>query len=495
MDVQFVDTTLRDGHQSLWAFSMRTGMMDAVAADLDRAGFKAIEVPILGIFIKKCIRDLKEDYWALARLLARKMPNTTKIGLGGAFILPFELATPRSVIELYYRHMAEIGVVNRMQVTCNTLDQVKRSLPWIVPLLRNLGLEVVLALSYTISPRHTDEYYAKKTREILQFKPNAIYLKDQGGLLTVDRARTLLPAIMQSAGDVPLEVHSHCTTGQAELVYLEAMKLGIPTVHTAVPPLANGPSQPSVLSVAHNARVLGYSVSVDEDLLRSVAERLTAFAKQDGLPIGAPLEHDAAQYVHQVPGGVISNLKYQLAELRIQDRLDEVLDETVQVRKDLGYPIMITPLSQYVVTQAAINVAMGERYKLIIDEVILHALGTYGEDSGFTCMDANLKDKILSMQRAAELKVRPNLDVPLNEVREKLGGPNLSDDEFLLRYVMKGDQEIKAMRAAGPPRQYHATLPLANLITELNKHPRVRYVRVQRSNDSLIVQGDSAVAS
>ena len=495
MDVQFIDTTLRDGHQSLWAFGMRTGMMEAVAADLDRAGFKAIEVPILGIFIKKCIRDLKEDYWALARLLARKMPNTTKIGLGGAFILPFELATPRSVIELYYRHMAEIGVVNRMQVTCNTLDQVKRSLPWIVPLLRNLGLEVVLALSYTISPRHTDEYYAKKTREILQFKPNAIYLKDQGGLLTVDRARTLLPAIMQSAGDVPLEVHSHCTTGQAELVYLEAMKLGIPTVHTAVPPLANGPSQPSVLSVAHNARVLGYSVSVDEDLLRSVAERLTAFAKQDGLPIGAPLEHDAAQYVHQVPGGVISNLKYQLAELRIQDRLDEVLDETVQVRKDLGYPIMITPLSQYVVTQAAINVAMGERYKLIIDEVILHALGTYGEDSGFTYMDTNLRDKILSMQRAAELKERSNLDVPLNEVREKLGGPNLSDDELLLRYVMKGDQEIKAMRAAGPPRQYHATLPLANLITELNKHPRIRYVRVQRSNDSLIVHGDSAVAS
>jgi oxaloacetate decarboxylase (Na+ extruding) subunit alpha len=300
---------------------------------------------------------------------------------------------------------------------------------------------------------------------------------------------------MQSAGDVPLEVHSHCTTGQAELVYLEAMKLGIPTVHTAVPPLANGPSQPSVLSVAHNARVLGYSVSVDEDLLRSVAERLTAFAKQDGLPIGAPLEHDAAQYIHQVPGGVISNLKYQLAELRIQDRLDEVLDETVQVRKDLGYPIMITPLSQYVVTQAAINVAMGERYKLIIDEVILHALGTYGEDSGFTCMDANLRDRILSLQRATELKERPNLNVPLNEVREKLGGPSLSDDEFLLHYVMKGDQEIKAMRAAGPPRQYHATLPLAKLITELNKHPRVRYVRVQRGNDSLIVQGDSAVAS
>jgi oxaloacetate decarboxylase alpha subunit len=496
VDVQFIDTTFRDGHQSLWAFSMRTGMMEAVAEDMDRTGFKAIEVPILGIFIKKCIRDLKEDYWALARLLAKKMPNTTKIGLGGAFILPFELVTPRSVVKLYYRHLAEIGVVNRMQVTCNTLDQVKRSLPWIVPMLKDLGLEVVLALSYTISPRHTDEYYAQKTRELLPFKPNAIYLKDQGGLLTVDRARTLLPAIMQNTGGIPLELHSHCTTGQAELVYLEAMKLGVPTLHTAVPPLANGPSQPSVLNVASNARVLGHSVSVDESLLRSVAERLTAFAKQDGLPIGAPLEHDAAQYVHQVPGGVISNLKYQLAELRIQDRLDEVLDETVQVRKDLGYPIMITPLSQYVVTQAAINVAMEERYKLVIDEIILHALGVFGEDSGFTYMDQNLRDKIVSLRRAAELKERPNLDMPLHEVREKLGGPDLSDEECLLRYVMKGDQEIKAMRAAGPPRKYHnSSLPLASLIKELNKYPRVRFVRVQRSNDSLVVRGHSSALS
>lgn len=496
MDVQFIDTTFRDGHQSLWAFGMRTGMMDAVAPDMDRAGFKAIEVPILGIFIKKCIRDLKEDYWELARLLAKKLPNTTKIGLGGAFILPFELATPRSVVKLYYRHLAELGVVNRMQVTCNTLDQVKRSLPWIVPMLRGLGLQVVLALSYTISPRHTDEYYAQKTRELLPFKPDAIYLKDQGGLLTVDRARTLLPAITQNTGGIPLELHSHCTTGQAELVYLEAMKLGIPTLHTAVPPLANGPSQPSVLNVASNAKVLGHSVSVDEALLRSVAERLTAFAKQDGLPIGAPLEHDAAQYVHQVPGGVISNLKYQLAELRIQDRLDEVLDETVQVREDLGYPIMITPLSQYVVTQAAINVAMGDRYKLIIDEVILHALGAFGEDSGFTCMDQNIRDKILNLRRAAELKERPDMDVPLHKVRERLGGSDLSDEELLLRYVMKGEQEIKAMRAAGPPRKYGCTsMSLASLIKELDRHPRVRFVHIQRSDNSLVVQGRSRALS
>jgi oxaloacetate decarboxylase alpha subunit len=493
LDICFVDTTFRDGHQSLWAFSMRTGMMAAVAEDMDRAGFDAIEVPIVGIFIKKCIRDLKEDFWELARMLARKLPNTTKSGFAGAFILPFELATPRSVIKLYYSHMAKIGVVNRVQVTCNTLDQIKRALPWIIPVFRDLGLQVALALSYTISPRHTDEYYAQKTRDLIPFKPDAIYLKDQGGLLTVDRARTLLLTIMQNANGIPVELHSHCTTDQAELVYLEALKLGIPTLHTAVPPLANGSSQPSVLSVARNARLMGFSTRIDDNIIRSVADRLTAFAKQDNLPIGAPLEHDVAQYIHQVPGGVISNLKYQLAELRIQDRLDEVLEETVRVRKDLGYPIMITPLSQYVVTQSAINVAMGERYKIVIDELILHAQGVFGEDSGFSWMDQNLKDRLLSLPRAVELANRQNPDISLKEIREKLGGPTLSDEEFLLRYVMKGDQEIKAMRAAGPPRQYHsAASPLATLIQDLKKYSGVRYVQVQRGDTSLILQKRSS---
>jgi oxaloacetate decarboxylase alpha subunit len=489
VDVRFIDTTLRDGHQSLWAFGMRTGMMEAVAEDMDRAGFEAIEVPIVGIFIKKCVRELKEDFWALAHMLVRKLPNTPKTGFAGAFIVPFELGTPRSVIRLYYRHLAEIGIINRVQVTCNTLDQVKRALPWIMPLFRELGLKVVLALSYTISPRHTDEYYAQKTRELLPFRPDAIYLKDQGGLLTVDRARTLLPAIMRNADGVPMELHSHCTTGQAEFVYLEALKLGIPTLHTALPPLANGSSQPSMFSVARNARIMGHTPVIDEEVLRPVSQRLTAFAMQDHLPIGAPLEHDAAQYIHQVPGGVISNLKHQLAELRLQDRLDEVLAETVTVRRDLGYPIMITPLSQYVVTQAALNVATGERYRLVIDEVILHALGTFGEDSGYTCMDQNLRDRLLATTRAAELAKRHHAEVPLEELRGRLGGPTLSDEEFLLRYVLKGEGEIEAMRAAGPPRRYgSATSPLLKLIDELGKHKNVRYVHVRRGDHSLIVR-------
>jgi oxaloacetate decarboxylase alpha subunit len=494
MGVRFIDTTFRDGSQSLWALGMRAGMIEAVAESMDRAGFNAVEVPVVGIYMKKFVRDLKEDPWEMARMVARKMPNTVKSCMAGGHILSFEAPPPRPLVELFFTRVAETGALNRAQITSNTFDQIKNILPWIVPVFKRLGLQIVPALSYTVSPRHTDEYYAQKTRDLLPFKPDAIYLKDQGGLLTVDRARTLLPVIIKNANGVPVELHSHCTTGLADLVYLEALKLGIRTLHTAVPPLAKGSSQPSVLNVARNAQMMGHSVRVDEKIIRSVAERLTAIAKQEKLPIGAPLEYDYAQYIHQVPGGVISNLRHQLAEMRILHRLDDVLEEAVQVRKDLGYPIMITPYSQFVVTQSAINVAMEERYKLVIDEVIRFAQGAFGDDSGYTSMDQNLRDKLLNMPRATELAAREQRDISLNEIREKLGGPGVSDEELLLRYIMKGDKEIAAMRAAGRPKQYYnTTLPLLTLIQELRKHREVRYIQFQRGDESLVLRNQSSI--
>ncbi len=213
------------------------------------------------------------------------------------------------------------------------------------------------------------------------------------------------------------------------------------------------------------------------------------------MPIGAPLEYDYAQYIHQVPGGVISNLKHQLTEMRCLHLLDKVIEESVQVRKDLGYPIMITPHSQFVVTQSTLNVTMGERYKHVIDEVILFALGVFGEDSGQPWMDQNLKDKLLANPRAKELKemaAKRMREIPLKDLRDKLGGPGVSDEEFLLRYIMKGEDEIRAMRAAGPPRKYlGAGMPLLALIEELGRHKQVRYVQVQRGSDSLVIQNQS----
>jgi len=492
LEARFSDTTYRDGSQSLWALGMRGGMIEATAELMDQAGYDAIEVPVTGIFVKKFVRDLKEDSWEIARMMARRITRTTKQNMGGAFFHPFEAPPPRSIIELFFARVVETGALDRIQVTTNTLGQLKGPFPWLIPMFRNLGLQVSLAISFSVSPRHTDEYYAQKTREVVAFKPDMIYLKDQGGLLTMDRIRTLFPLLVENANGVPVELHSHCTTGLAPLVYLEALGLGASVLHTAVPPLANGSSQPSIFNVASNARLMGYKTGIDESIVRTVSERLTAIAKRDKLPIGVPLEYDYAQYIHQVPGGVISNLRHQLTEMRCLHLLDKVLEEAVQVRKELGYPIMITPHSQFVVTQSTLNVTMGERYKHVIDEVILFALGVFGEDSGQPWMDQNLKDRLLASPRAKELKemaAKRMRDIPLKDLRDKLGGPGVSDEEFLLRYIMKGEDEIRAMRAAGPPRKYlGAGMPLLELIEELGKHKQVRYVQVRRGSDSLLVQ-------
>jgi oxaloacetate decarboxylase alpha subunit len=219
------------------------------------------------------------------------------------------------------------------------------------------------------------------------------------------------------------------------------------------------------------------------------------------MPMGEPMRYDYAQYIHQVPGGVISNLRFQLSEIGLSHRLDEVIRECIQIRADLGYPIMITPFSQFVGTQAAINVATGERYKAVIDELIRFAQGAFGEDSGYTWMDQNLKDKWLAMPRAKELSAlgkRQIDDISLEECRRKFGAPGISDEELMMRAIMGGAEEIEAMVAAGPPKRYLTSdMPLVMLLNELKKHRRVRYIQIQRGADSISLQnrGGNAAAT
>ena len=400
MEVRFVDTTFRDGSQSLWASGMRSGMMEAVAADMDQAGFDVSEVPANAIYFKKIIRDLKEDPWRLMRSLAEKMPNAKKACMGGTLNLNlFGTPTPPELGKLFFKLLAEMGALNRIQVMSNTHDQIKRDFPVLVPTFKGFGIDTAAAICYSISPRHTDEHFALKTREAAAWNPEVIYLKDQGGLVTPDRLRTLLPIIVENAGGIPVEVHSHCTTGLAPLVYMEALSLGVPTLHTGIPPLAEGAAQPSVLATARNARLMGHKHNLDEELLANISARLTAIARVDAMPEGAPMEYNQAQYIHQIPGGVISNLKFQLAGIGMDHRLEEVIEESVKVRTDLGYPMMITPHSQYMCTQAALNVATGERYQMVLDELIRFAQGAYGEDAGYLEMDTNLRDQLLANPR------------------------------------------------------------------------------------------------
>ncbi|HEX9145076.1 MAG TPA: hypothetical protein VGA09_12440, partial [Candidatus Binatia bacterium] len=268
------------------------------------------------------------------------------------------------------------------------------------------------------------------------------------------------------------------------LCALEAIKLGVEVVDTAVPPLANASSNPSIFNVALNARALGYTALVDDEALAPVARDLKFIAKREGFPIGAPVEYDYSQYVHQVPGGMISNLRYQLKNLGMLHRLDEVLEEAVRVRADLGYPIMVTPFSQFVGSQAAINVIQGERYKQVTDQVLQYALGYWGAEA-VDEVEASIKDKLLDRPRAKEFARWERPQPSLVEVRAKLGGPGVSDDELLMRYVV-GKDDVEAMRAASGPREYiSASKPLLALLENLTRRSDCHQIYIQKDGLSV----------
>ncbi len=468
---------------SLWAERMTTGMILPVASLADKAGFVGMELVGTSIF-KKCVRDLREDPWERIRLVSQKVQRTPLASMMARSISAFQL-TPRSVLKLWVERLAANGI-KRLQLMDPANDMVSL-VPYLLSSAQKAGLEVVLAVVYSLSPKHTDDYFARKVRAAQALNPSRIYLKDPAGLLTPERIQTLVPVFLKNANGIPVELHSHCTTGLAPLCYLEAIKLGVKTVHTAIPPLANGSSNPSVFNIVKNTRAMGYTPVIDESVIRPVSEHLTSIAKREGFPTGAPVEYDYSQFLHQVPGGVISNLEYQLSQLRMEERLAEVLDEIVRVRADLGYPIMVTPFSQFVASQAAINVMLGQRYQEVTDEVIQYALGFWGEEQS-SFMDREVKAKILDRSRSREWARWIPPEPTLEEVRERVGGVGVSDDEFLLRCFLRPD-EIETMRAAGPPNEYLTSRhPVATLIQQLTMQTDFKFIRIQQGGFSLTLQ-------
>jgi len=480
-EIRFVDTTLRDGQMSLWALNMKTGMMLPALPDMDRAGFDAMEF-FVSVMFKKVVRELKENPWERLRL-GTKQITKTRLRFHGGMKGAFE-KVPLSVSRLMVERIVAYGItLTRTSNPWNDFSVLQDELES----LRKMGVEAVVNLIFSVSPRHTDEYYAEKARDVAALKPYRICFKDVGGLLTPERTRALIPIIRENINDVPLEFHAHCNNGLAPLCCLEAIKLGVKIIHTAIPPLANGSSQPSVFNVATNARALGYSPVVDEAALKPVSEHFTSIAKRESFPIGTPVEYDHAQYLHQVPGGMISNLRHQLRLMGMADKLEATLEEAGRVRAEFGYPIMVTPLSQFVGSQAAINIILGERYKEVTDQVIQYALGLWGKE-GSTLMDPNVKDKILSRPRARELAGWEQPQPSIQEVRRNYGGLGVSDEELLLRFFA-GDQAVETMRAAGPPKEYlSATQPLVRLIQEISK--RRDYSRIHITKGDLSVRLD-----
>ena len=486
-EIRFVDTTLRDGNQSLWAMNMRTGMMLAGLPDLDEAGFEAMEFYSPSAQIKKMVQHLGEDPFQWLKLGApdrRKTELRLHGGIrGGLSKIPY------SVGRLLVEYVAAHGIrVTRNSDPWNDFSTYEVE----IEDLRKAGIELVLNLIYSESPKHTDAYYVERAKQAAALKPYRLCFKDVGGLLTPERTRHMTRLIREAVGEIPLEFHAHCNNSLAPLNVLEAVQEGIHIIHTAVPPLANGSSQPSIFNVASNLRALGYTPVVDEGPVRVASERLTSIAHRHDLPIGAPHEYDHAQYLHQVPGGMISNLRYQLRLVGMEHRVPEVLEEAARVRAEFGYPIMVTPLSQFVGSQAAINVIVGERYKEVTDEVIQLALGFWGKEP-VTAMDQEVRAKILDRGRAREWARWEPPQPSLAEVRRKYGG-QISDEELLVR-VYAGDEGPAVLGKWSPPEAYlSARHPLVTLVEEIAKRPHFGHVVVQKGDLTLTLRGGADTA-
>jgi len=470
-EIRFVDTTLRDGQLSLWASNMRTDMMLPIAERLDRAGFEAIEI-MSSAFYKKCVRDLKEDPWERLRLMSKRVKTTPLRTIRSRSMLAFQISPP-AITELWLERLAANGLTE-----IRTSDPSNTASYWAeaVRAAQRVGLKTILNIIYSISPKHTDEYFIQRTREAAKLDVYRLCLKDPGGLLTPEATRRLVPLILHEAKGKPVEFHTHCNTGLGALCCLEAIKLVIQSINTAIPPLADASSNPSLFNVAMNARALGYPTAVDEEVLKPVRDHFTAIARQEHLPVGKPLEYDAFHPMHQVPGGMISNFRFQLAAIGKLDRLGAVLEEAARVRAELGYPIMVTPYSQFVGVQAAINVIVGQRYQEVTDEMLLYALGFWGEEEAQS-IEPNLRDRLLNRPRAKELAGAKPTDISLKEFRAKFRGAN--DDEKLLRYFA-GDDAVGNMKAAGPPIAHTGSATrLLSLIETLSKRSDSRQIYIQ----------------
>ena len=265
-EISFIDTTLRDGQQSLWALGMKTDAMLGAAQDMDRVGFESMEF-FVSIMIKKYVRELRENPWTWLREGTKLFRRTRLRNHGGLHGSGAMEKLPQSAMKLFAERVVSYGVTMTRTSNCwNDFEELRGE----VIELRRIGMDTVVNLIYTVSPRHSDQYYAQKTREAAAIAPYRICFKDVGGLLTPERARTLIPVIMQNAGKVGVEYHAHCNNGLAPLCYLEAIKHGITSLHTAIPPLANGSSQPSILNMVKNLRALGHMPIVDEQAVKPV---------------------------------------------------------------------------------------------------------------------------------------------------------------------------------------------------------------------------------
>lgn len=475
-DIKLVDVCIRDGNQSIWSMTgLDTHQIMQIAPVMQRVGFKAIDFTS-STHMAVAVRYHQDDPWERIRLMHAAMPGTPLqfISTGFRFI-SWETADSE-FMRLVYRKLMQHGIGRFVLLDpMHDMD----ALLTVAKIVKEEGDALnMAALTYTISEVHDDAFYAACAARIAKSPHfDMVYIKDPSGLLTPERARTLIPAVKKELNGMPLELHSHCTIGLSQFNYMVGADLGIDALHVAVGPLANGSSLPDAMQTIANLKEHGHNVDVDEHALAKMTRYFTEHAKAQGLPIGSPQQYDASFLRHQVAGGVMTTTRRQLAELNMEDKFEAVIEEVERVRAELGSPIMVTPFPQIVCTQAFFNLIGQERYATVPDQVIRYVLGGFGRPTA--PVDPDVMDKIMSLPRTREIKAEP-MTMTLKETRRKFPS-SMPDEEFLLRAVMPADQVDAMIANRQPVRPYNPeTVTLKKLLSELKQRPAVSHFIVEK---------------
>ncbi|MDF8331814.1 biotin carboxyl carrier protein [Novosphingobium cyanobacteriorum] len=487
--IRLVDVTMRDGNQSLWgATGLNTAHMLQAAALTEACGFRAIDFTSSS-HMAVAVRYFQNNPWERLRRMAAAMPTTPlQFITTGLRFIAWQQADPE-FMRLVYRALQANGVGRFV-----LLDPM-HEVPAVVEAARLVkqegDAEVMAALTFTLSEFHTDQFYADFARAVGQSPDiDLFYIKDPGGLLSMDRARTLVPAVKAAIGNRPLEIHAHTTIGQGMLSSLEAAKLGISAIHVGVGPGGDGSSLPEANRMVSNLEDAGHTVEIDKDALARLTTYWKRVALAEGLPPGTPQNFDASFLRHQIAGGVMTTTARQLDELGLSDRLPAVIAETEQVRAELGYPIMVTPFPQMVMSQALTNVIGDRRYGQVSDQVIRYCMGKFGKPT--SPVDPRVLATILDRPRARELEDEPTFPA-LADLRRQFGH-HLPDEEFLLRAVMPGEQ-VDAMLAAGPSRATYSpqAAPILSLLRSLAAKPDARDLVIERPGFRLALHAGASL--
>jgi oxaloacetate decarboxylase alpha subunit len=475
--IHLTDDTLRDGQQCLWATRMRTEHMLPIAERMDRAGFLSIQAIALVQF-DASVLFLNQDPFERIRLLRERITRTPMRGAVRSNLMRGFFPVADDITELFVERqiangIRDIGIFDALLCSDNLVPSIRTA--------QRLGANVTLLLGYNIAPGYDDALYARKAREAVErFGVQTVTLADAAGIMTIDRVRTLVPAMKRAIGDTRLEFNTHCLTGLGPLLAIEAAVHGADSILTAVDPLANGNSLPASQMIARNLREIGFDVAVDNRLLDEVGEYFGALAERERQPVGVPAEYEPSHYVTQYAGGAMSNLESQLKAAGIADKLPAVLEEIGRVRVELGSPIMVTPYPAIISAQAVMNVLNSERYKVVPDEVKKYVCGYFGALP--LPVDGNVKDRVLA-NGSKDVALTPPVIAPvLPGLRQRY--KDLGDDELLLRY-MYGDEKINGLAPTAADGRFSVHHPVVDLVAGLAKRPSKARVQMSGRGFSL----------